>query len=180
MTNRRIRVVQPTDTVKTLRGAGDEYRCLATGRETDNGVLPGSGDRAAGRRPAAPRADTRGGGVLRAGGRAHLRQRRRTDLGSSGQVSECPEGSTTPLSEREHRDGPDVGLLHARRHRRNCSTSWRRSMSRRTDIGALMQAAERGGSEIRRAVPGLIRSGLTAWLQRRASAGRGDVPGSGR
>ena len=50
MTNRRIRVVQPTDTVKTLRGAGDEYRCLATGRETDNGyflvvaiVPPGGG-----------------------------------------------------------------------------------------------------------------------------------------
>ena len=39
MTNRRIRVVQPTDTVKTLRGAGDEYRCLATGRETDNGYF---------------------------------------------------------------------------------------------------------------------------------------------
>ena len=76
----RRRVPMPCD------GAGDRQR-----------VLPGSGDRAAGRRPVAPRADTRGGGVLRAGGRAPLLQRRRTDLGSSGQVSECPEGSTTPL-----------------------------------------------------------------------------------
>lgn len=50
MTTRRVRVVQPSDPVKTLRGAGDEYRCLATGRETDNGyflveaiVPPGGG-----------------------------------------------------------------------------------------------------------------------------------------
>ena len=50
MTNRRIRVVPPTDTVKTLRGAADDYRCLAMGRETDNGyflvvaiVPPGGG-----------------------------------------------------------------------------------------------------------------------------------------
>ncbi len=50
MTTRKIRVVRPDDKVKTIRGAGDEYRYLATGDETDRGyflveavVPPGGG-----------------------------------------------------------------------------------------------------------------------------------------
>ncbi len=35
MSKRTIRVVQPTDQVKVLFGAGDEYRFLATGNDTD-------------------------------------------------------------------------------------------------------------------------------------------------
>ena len=34
-TNREIRVVQPGDEVRTVFGAGDEYRYLATGKDTD-------------------------------------------------------------------------------------------------------------------------------------------------
>ncbi len=50
MPARQIRVVQPTDSVKTIFGAGDEYRYLATGDQTDGGyflveaiVPPGGG-----------------------------------------------------------------------------------------------------------------------------------------
>ena len=35
MTNRKIRVVHPTDPLKVTFGAGDEYRYLATGEDTD-------------------------------------------------------------------------------------------------------------------------------------------------
>ena len=37
MASRRIRVVRPTDQVKVTFGAGDEYRYLATGDDTDGG-----------------------------------------------------------------------------------------------------------------------------------------------
>lgn len=50
MTNRQIRVVHPTDAVRVMFGAGDEYRFLATGEETDGAyflveatVPPGGG-----------------------------------------------------------------------------------------------------------------------------------------
>ena len=50
MPARQIRVVQPTDSVKTIFGAGDEFRYLATGDQTDGGyflveaiVPPGGG-----------------------------------------------------------------------------------------------------------------------------------------
>ena len=50
MTARKIRVVQPTDQVEVTFGAGDEYRYLATGNDTDGGyflveatVPPGGG-----------------------------------------------------------------------------------------------------------------------------------------
>ena len=50
MAVRRIRVVHPTDQVKVIFGAGDEYRYLATGDQTDGGyflveaiVPPGGG-----------------------------------------------------------------------------------------------------------------------------------------
>ena len=50
MASRQIRVVRPSDTVKTTFGAGDEYRYLATGDNTDGGyflveaiVPPGGG-----------------------------------------------------------------------------------------------------------------------------------------
>jgi quercetin dioxygenase-like cupin family protein len=50
MTARSIRVVHPTDQAKVIFGAGDEYRYLATGDETDGGyflveavVPPGGG-----------------------------------------------------------------------------------------------------------------------------------------
>jgi quercetin dioxygenase-like cupin family protein len=36
MANRKIRVIGPKDRVKVTLGAGDEYRYLATGRDTDN------------------------------------------------------------------------------------------------------------------------------------------------
>ena len=35
MSTRRIRVVHPTDEVRVVFGAGDEYRYLATGEDTD-------------------------------------------------------------------------------------------------------------------------------------------------
>ena len=35
MSHRGIRVVRPTDQVKTMVGAGDDYRFLATGEDTD-------------------------------------------------------------------------------------------------------------------------------------------------
>jgi len=35
MPQRSIRVVRPTDQVKIMRGAGDDYRFLATGADTD-------------------------------------------------------------------------------------------------------------------------------------------------
>ena len=37
MVTRKIRVVRPTDSVKVTFGAGDEYRYLATGDDTDGG-----------------------------------------------------------------------------------------------------------------------------------------------
>ena len=37
MVARKIRVVRPTDSVKVTFGAGDEYRYLATGDDTDGG-----------------------------------------------------------------------------------------------------------------------------------------------
>ena len=37
MAARTIRVVRPTDPVKVIFGAGDEYRYLATGKDTDGG-----------------------------------------------------------------------------------------------------------------------------------------------
>ena len=37
MAARKIRVVHPTDQVKVTFGAGDEYRYLATGDDTDGG-----------------------------------------------------------------------------------------------------------------------------------------------
>ena len=50
MAARTIRVVRPTDPVKVTFGAGDEYRYLATGDDTDGGcylveatVPPGGG-----------------------------------------------------------------------------------------------------------------------------------------
>ena len=50
MAARKIRVVHPTDSVKVTFGAGDEYRYLATGDDTDGGyylveaiVPPGGG-----------------------------------------------------------------------------------------------------------------------------------------
>ena len=50
MATRGIRVVHPTDQVKVIFGAGDEYRYLATGDQTDRGyflveavVPPGGG-----------------------------------------------------------------------------------------------------------------------------------------
>jgi quercetin dioxygenase-like cupin family protein len=50
MTARPIRVIQPADTAKVVFGAGDEYRYLATGANTDGGyflveavVPPGGG-----------------------------------------------------------------------------------------------------------------------------------------
>ena len=50
MAARQIRVVQPTGEAKVIFGAGDEYRCLATGDHTDGGyflveaiVPPGDG-----------------------------------------------------------------------------------------------------------------------------------------
>ena len=50
MEKRSIRVVQPADRVKVMFGAGDEYRFLATGDDTDSGyflveatVPPGGG-----------------------------------------------------------------------------------------------------------------------------------------
>ncbi len=50
MAARAIRVVRPSDQVKTIFGAGDEYRYLATGSNTDKGyflveavVPPGGG-----------------------------------------------------------------------------------------------------------------------------------------
>ncbi len=50
MAKRKIRVVQPTDQVKVMFGAGDDYRFLATGDDTDNSyflveaiVPPGGG-----------------------------------------------------------------------------------------------------------------------------------------
>jgi len=50
MTARAIRVVRPSDQARTIFGAGDEYRYLATGRDTDGGyflvealVPPGGG-----------------------------------------------------------------------------------------------------------------------------------------
>ena len=39
MATRQIRVVQPTDQVKVIFGAGDEYRYLATGDQTDGGYF---------------------------------------------------------------------------------------------------------------------------------------------
>ena len=35
MAERKIRVVRPADKVKVMFGAGDEYRFLATGEDTD-------------------------------------------------------------------------------------------------------------------------------------------------
>ena len=50
MAARKIRVVQPTDKVRVTFGAGDEYRYLATGDDTDGGyylvdaiIPPGGG-----------------------------------------------------------------------------------------------------------------------------------------
>ena len=50
MSKRRIRVIHPTDQVRVRYGAGDEYRFLAAGSETDGGyflveaiVPPGGG-----------------------------------------------------------------------------------------------------------------------------------------
>ncbi len=50
MAHRTIRVVHPTDQVKVTSGAGDQYRYLATGNDTDGGyylveaiVPPGGG-----------------------------------------------------------------------------------------------------------------------------------------
>ena len=50
MSTRRIRVIHPADQVRVMFGAGDEYRFLATGKETDGGyflveaiVPPGGG-----------------------------------------------------------------------------------------------------------------------------------------
>ena len=50
MAARKIRVVQPTDKVRVTFGAGDEYRYLATGDDTDGGyylvdaIIPPGGE----------------------------------------------------------------------------------------------------------------------------------------